>query len=205
MRSIASAARAASPPLLSSLARARAQACVLVVDGEDAVAERQLSRHRQIHQPARGFHRDDLEMDGLAADDAAERDRRVIGLAVRSRGVDRDRDRRRNLQRAGHRDDVMGDAGRLQLGDRAFQQRVLDVVIEARLDDQRARAGNVGLVLQRCAPRVCHRLNPFREVVLMWSRALCRRRRPGSKPSLNAATSFPSAAPHSAPSDRPRY
>ena len=79
-------------------------------------------------------------MDGVAAHHAAERDRRVIGLAVLLGGIERDRDRRRNFQRAGHRDDVMRHAGGLQLGDRAFQQRILDVVIEARLDDQRARA-----------------------------------------------------------------
>ena len=95
-------------------------------------------------------------MDGVAPDHAAQRNRGVIGLAVLLGGVERDRDRGRNFQRAGHRDDVVADAGGLQLGDRAFQQRILDVVIEARLDDQRARAGNVGLVLQRCAPRVCH-------------------------------------------------
>jgi hypothetical protein len=38
----------------------------------------------------------------------------------------------------------MADAGGFQLGDRAFQQRILDIVIEPRLDDQRARAGDVG-------------------------------------------------------------
>ena len=95
-------------------------------------------------------------MDGVAADHAAERNRRIIGLAVVLGGIERDRDRGRNFQRAGHRDDVVADAGGLQLGDRAFQQRILDIVIEPRLDDQRARAGDVGLVLQRCAPRVCH-------------------------------------------------
>ena len=97
-------------------------------------------------------------MDGVAADHAAERDRRVIRLAVLLGGIERDRDRRRNLQRPGHREDVVRHAGPLQFRDRAFQQRILDVVIEARLDDQRARARNVGLVLQRCAPRVCHLL-----------------------------------------------
>ncbi len=79
-------------------------------------------------------------MDGVAAHHAAERDHGVIGLAVAFGGVERDRDRGRNFQRAGHRDHVMADAGGLQLGERAFQQRILDVVIEARLDDQRPRA-----------------------------------------------------------------
>ena len=146
MRSIASAARAASPPLFW-LARARPRPGLLfVVDGQDAVAERKFFRNRQIHQPARRLHRDDIEMDGLAPDDAAERDRGIIGFSTLLAGLDRNRDRRRNFQRAGHRDHVVIDASRLQLGDRAFQQRVLDVVIEARLHDQRASAGNIGLV-----------------------------------------------------------
>ena len=79
-------------------------------------------------------------MDGVAPHHAAQRDHGIIGLAVVLGGIERDRDRCRNFQRAGHRDDLMGDAGGLQFGDRAFQQRILDVVIEARLDDQRARA-----------------------------------------------------------------
>jgi hypothetical protein len=95
-------------------------------------------------------------MDGVAPDHASQRDRGVIGLAVLRGGIERDRDGGWNFQRPGHGDDLVTDAGRLQLGDRAFQQRILDVVIETRLDDQRMRAGNVGLVLQLCAPRVRH-------------------------------------------------
>ena len=95
-------------------------------------------------------------MDGVAAHHAAQRNRGVVGLAVLFGSVERNGDRGRNFQRAGHRDDVMADAGGLQLGHRAFHQRILDVVIEPRLDNQRARAGNIGLVLQGCAPRVCH-------------------------------------------------
>jgi hypothetical protein len=41
----------------------------------------------------------------------------------------------------------MGHASSLQLGNGAFQPRILDVVLDARLDDQGARACNVGLVL----------------------------------------------------------
>ena len=148
IRSIASAARAASPPLLSSLARARAQACASVLTVMMPLPSGIRLRHRKIHQRARGFHRDDLEMDGVAPDHAAQRDHGVIGFAVLLGGIERDRNRRRNFQRAGNGDDVVADAGGLQLGDRAFQQRILDVVIEARLDDQRARAGNVGLVFK---------------------------------------------------------
>src|SRR5437763_311585 len=64
----------------------------LGIDGDDAVAERELFRHRKIHQRARGFDRDDLEMDGVAADHAAERDRGVIGLSVLLCGIERDGD-----------------------------------------------------------------------------------------------------------------
>src|SRR3954452_12431011 len=46
---------------------------ILVVDGQDAVAEGQAARHRKIHQRPRGFLRHDLEMDGVAADHTAER------------------------------------------------------------------------------------------------------------------------------------
>jgi hypothetical protein len=97
-------------------------------------------------------------MYGVAPDDAAQRDRGVIGLAAALGGIERDRDRGRNFQRAGHRDDVVHDPGGLEFRDRAFQKRILDIVIEARLDDQRARAGYVGVILQRCAPRVGHRV-----------------------------------------------
>ena len=140
IRSIANAARAASPPLLSSLARARAHACASVLtvmmplpSGIRRATARSISAREDSD-------RDDLEMNGVAPDHAAERDRGVVGLAAALGGVERDRNRGRNFQRAGHGDDVVLDAGGLQLGDRAFQQRVLDVVVEACLDDQRARA-----------------------------------------------------------------
>ncbi len=69
------------------------------VDGDDAVADRDLARHRKLHQSARGLVRDDLEMNGVAADDAAERDGAVIGAAAR-RGIERDRMCRRDFQRS---------------------------------------------------------------------------------------------------------
>ena len=97
-------------------------------------------------------------MNGIATHDAAERDCRIIRLAVLFGSIESDRDRRRNLQRARHRNDVVRNASGFQLGDRALHQRILDVVIESRLDDQRARARNVGLVFQRGAPCVCHQL-----------------------------------------------
>src|SRR5262245_14826804 len=63
-RSIASLVQIVGPRARPSL--------LLGIDGDDAIAERQLFGDRQIHQPASGFHRDDLEMDGLPANDASE-------------------------------------------------------------------------------------------------------------------------------------
>jgi len=97
-----------------------------------------------------------------AADDHqpgdAQRDRGIVRFAAALCRVECDRDRRWNFQRAGDRDYVVHDAGALQFGDRAFEQRILDVVIKARFDDQGPRARYVGLVFQLCAPRVRHRL-----------------------------------------------
>ena len=90
-------------------------------------------------------------MDGLAADDAAERNHRVERSPCPLRRLDGDGGRRRNLQRARHGDDLVRDAGLLQFLDGRGQQRVLDIVIEARFDDQGVRARDIGLVLQRCA------------------------------------------------------
>ena len=80
--------------------------------GEDAVAEREPALDRHIHQRPRQFARDDLEMKGLAADDAAERDRAVVRPARRFRRVEGDRHAGGNLQRAGHADEIVGRARR---------------------------------------------------------------------------------------------
>ena len=95
-------------------------------------------------------------MDGVAADHAAERDHGVIGFPAALGRIQRNRNRRGNFQRAGHGDHFMRHARGLKLRHRALQQRVLDIVIEPRLDDQRARAADIALVLQCCAPRVGH-------------------------------------------------
>ena len=78
-----SAARAASAPLLPSSPPARALRLRFVLDGEDAVAERDARAATSSIKPARGFVRHDLEMIGLAANDAAERDDAVISRARR--------------------------------------------------------------------------------------------------------------------------
>ena len=79
-------------------------------------------------------------MDGLAADDAAERDHAVVRRRLAVRGIDRHGDGGGNFQRARHGDAVELGAGFLQRVHGAGQQRVGDVVVKARLDDQDARA-----------------------------------------------------------------
>jgi len=41
-------------------------------------------------------------MNGIAPDDASKRYRRIVGFAAAVGGIERNRDRRRNFQRAGH-------------------------------------------------------------------------------------------------------
>ncbi len=71
-------------------------------------------------------------MIGLAADNHADRDEGVIL-------VGRQRDRAGDLQSAGHGDRLVRMAGRLDRGAGAFEQQVVEVRIEARLDDQNLR------------------------------------------------------------------
>src|SRR5215475_3491906 len=72
----------------------------IVVDGDNAVADRHPAGAGDFHQPARGFERHDLEMDRIAPDDTAERHRALIGLAGALGGVERDGDRGWYLERA---------------------------------------------------------------------------------------------------------
>ena len=120
--------------------RARAQACASLSTvrmplpiGSRRAIEKSIKRARRLH-------RDDVEMDGLAADHAAERDDAVIGLRRFSRGVDRDGDGRRDFERARHGDAVDLAPASSSTFWRPAQQRVGDVVVEARLDHEDARA-----------------------------------------------------------------
>ena len=79
-------------------------------------------------------------MVSVAPDNAAERNCGIVRPAGAIGSIERNCERGGNFQRTGHRNHVMADAGRLQLGDSAFQQRILDVVIKSRFDNQRARA-----------------------------------------------------------------
>ena len=86
-----------------------------------------------------GFVGDDIEMVGLAADDRAERDEAVIVGAAIFGAVEREGDHGRDFQRAGHGHDIVGRAGLVERRLRAVEQRVGQVVVKARLDDQEMR------------------------------------------------------------------
>ena len=79
-------------------------------------------------------------MKSLAANDAAERDRPVVGSPRRLRGVESDRHAGRNLERAGDADEIVGCAGRLERAGRAGEQAGADGVVIARLDDEETAA-----------------------------------------------------------------
>src|ERR1700739_4508310 len=105
--------------------------------------------------------RDDLEMNGLATDHAAERNDAIIWPAPAPRGVDRKRNRGRNLQRTGHADAV---ERRLRLLERprgGGKQRIGNLFVEARLDNEQARPFAVALVAFT-PPRPGHCCAPFR-------------------------------------------
>src|SRR6202007_2198346 len=62
------------------LLRASSHPCLsLVVHSDNAVADRQLARHRKIHQSAGGLMRNNIEMDRGAAKELAKRNQPHIG------------------------------------------------------------------------------------------------------------------------------
>src|SRR5262245_44083388 len=90
--------------------------------------------------------RHDVEMDGIAADDAAERHHTLVGSAAMFRRLDRHGDRRWNLERAGHRDAIDRNLCRIERAHRAGEQLIGDVVVKARLDDENSHALERALV-----------------------------------------------------------
>ena len=85
---IARQASAASPPLFFSDPGA-GPGLLVILDGQDAVAQRHPMPAREIHQAARALAADIIVMRGLAADDAAERDEAVEGAPARSSAAPR--------------------------------------------------------------------------------------------------------------------
>ena len=109
-------------------------------------------------------------MDGFAADDAAERDRRrhrACRLSAASSAMamaDGISSAPGTVSRSNRR------AGLLERARRAGQQRVGDVVIEARLDDQDARFHAVGVLARRVAAAEPWCRCPFRRGQVVASR-----------------------------------
>ena len=136
-------ARRVSAFAVGAAARPR-QRLLLGVDGQDAVADRHGVLDGDLHQPVIGVVADDVVVRGLAADDAAERDGAVplavVGAARNEPRGSRLRQHLRDLERARHRDALVRDALRLERGDGAADELVGDLLVEARLDDEHARA-----------------------------------------------------------------
>ena len=92
------------------------------VHGEDAERDRDAGLERRELEPRGGFAGDVLEVGGLAADDAAERDDRRVAARLRQRHRPEG-----ELERAGHRHDgdaLVRDARPRELGERRLQQPV---------------------------------------------------------------------------------
>ena len=155
MRRTASAASTAPPPLFNSFDARAGPSLLLVLDREDAVGERNAARDRQVHQGPGALAGDDVVMARLAADHAAERDHGVVGLAGLLGRVESDGDgapgfraRRRRSARPRWPAPPRRAAARRAEARRRF-------LVEARLDDEDAGAGNrrTGSRLSACVAK----------------------------------------------------
>ena len=141
----ASAASAASPPLSPWAGSARTSAWASFSTVRMPLPMARPSSVSSI-SAARAFAGDDLEMIGLAADHHAERDEGVVAAALGGQ-----RDRAGQFERAGDGDRLMLVAGRLDRGAGAGEQHVVEMGVEARLDDQ--DRGHASVLQPRSAAR----------------------------------------------------
>ena len=93
-------------PLVALLGVRARQGLVLVIDGQNAIAEREFSRKGNLHEGARAFIRDDLEMMSFAANDATERHRPVEWAVRGCRMIEGYHQGERDFERAGHAYDI---------------------------------------------------------------------------------------------------
>ena len=129
---------------LVEVADARADpGLVVVLDRQDAVSDREPMGHGEVHDGASRFAGDDVEVEGLAADDTAEKDEAVVAGAALPVCRDRHCQRRRNLEATRHADALMAGMGALECLRRALEELVGKIVIEARFDDQEMRRCHV--------------------------------------------------------------
>src|SRR5215472_16915289 len=113
----------------------------LVLDSENAEADGELMLDGEPLQAARAIAADIVVMRRLATDDAAERDIAVkprLARAPRLR-IDRETDRRGNLEGARHGDALIAGARRVERRDRAARELIGDMRIIARLDQHDMR------------------------------------------------------------------
>src|SRR5215475_2048062 len=82
-------------------------------------------------------------MQRLAANDATERHRTLVGLAGALPGIECDGDRGCHLERSRHAHAVEDRAGFAQRARSAREQGVGDILVEARLHDEDARAREI--------------------------------------------------------------
>ena len=112
----------------------------VVFHGQDPVAEGKALLNGKRHEAPGAFIRHDLEMVGLASDDAAERHGPRISRTAGARSLEPYSDRGRDFQGARHLHHIERRAGGRQGRGRTRQQHVVDVVIEPSFDDQKMRA-----------------------------------------------------------------
>src|SRR5579871_2204082 len=117
---------------------------VPIVDGEDAVADREATRDREVLHTTHRFAADVVVMIRFTLDRAAEHD--IAGGAPGARralrGFRGKRERRRNLGNPRDRDHAMRAARGFYGRDSAFEQVIGDLVVETRLDDGDAWASH---------------------------------------------------------------
>src|ERR1043165_9127441 len=83
-----------APALVAEARIAALARLLLILDGEDSVADR-ITLHRQFHEAARAFVGDDLKMIGLSPDHDAQRDE-----GAKAPAAGRERDRAGELERS---------------------------------------------------------------------------------------------------------
>src|SRR5262245_2415563 len=96
--------------------------------GQDAETDWHGMLHGELMQGSGRFPRHDIVMAGLAADDATERDAAAMAAGLSHEAIGkREAERKRDFERTGHGDALIGDAVRLEFLDGAPGKLVGDV------------------------------------------------------------------------------
>jgi hypothetical protein len=108
---------------------------------QDAVAERQAARDREVHQGTRTLTGDDVVVPRFAPDHATQRDRGRVGPANLGGRLEAQHQRRRNLQSARNCHDVISHVRGVQGRAGAGQEFVRETLIVTGLDDEDSHVG----------------------------------------------------------------